>query len=169
MTASLPSIAGLARAELAEKLVAVGVDASKAKMRAEQLWRWIYHYGVTDFAAMTNVAKELRATLAQYYTLARPEIVNEAIDLGGPSNVSQNDLAALLERRFKTAGKRRHVPLVAMRLSPLVKPFNELAARMMTLGLYSATEANAFPQWKAAADRFGVAPRTVETYVEQMT
>ena len=101
--------------------------------------------------------------------LARPEIVNEAIDLGGPSNVSQNDLAALLERRFKTAGKRRHVPLVAMRLSPLVKPFNELAARMMTLGLYSATEANAFPQWKAAADRFGVAPPTVETYVEQMT
>jgi hypothetical protein len=38
----------------------------------------------------------------------------------------------------------------------------------MTLGLYSATEAAAFPGWKAPADRFGVAPRTVETYVEQM-
>jgi 23S rRNA (adenine2503-C2)-methyltransferase len=83
MTASLPSIAGLARAELAEKLVAVGVDASKAKMRAEQLWRWIYHYGVTDFAAMTNVAKELRATLAQHYTLARPEIVTQQISSDG--------------------------------------------------------------------------------------
>jgi uncharacterized protein YbjT (DUF2867 family) len=102
--------------------------------------------------------------------LARPEIVNEAIDVGGPSNVSQNDLATLVERRFKTKGKRRHIPVAAMRLlPPIVKPFNELAARMMTLGLYSATEAKPFPQWKVAADRFGVAPRTVETYVEQMT
>jgi uncharacterized protein YbjT (DUF2867 family) len=101
--------------------------------------------------------------------LARPEIVNEAIDVGGPSNVSQNDLAAIVERRFKSKGKRRHIPVVAMRLlPPLVKPFNELAARMMTLGLYSATEAKPFPQWQAAADRFGVAPRTLETYVEQM-
>jgi hypothetical protein len=38
----------------------------------------------------------------------------------------------------------------------------------MTLGLYSATEAAAFPGWKASADRFGVSPRTVETYVERM-
>jgi NADH dehydrogenase len=101
--------------------------------------------------------------------LARPEIVNEAIDLGGPSNVTQNDLATLVERRFRSGGKRRHIPVLAMRLlPPLVKPFNELAARMMTLGLYSATGATPFPQWNVAADRFGVAPRTVETYVEEM-
>ncbi|MFT3728338.1 MAG: 23S rRNA (adenine(2503)-C(2))-methyltransferase RlmN [Terricaulis sp.] len=83
MNPALPSIAGLTRAELAEKLIAVGVDAPKAKMRAEQLWRWIYHYGVTDFAAMTNVAKDLRATLAQHYTLARPEIVTQQISSDG--------------------------------------------------------------------------------------
>ena len=53
-------------------------------------------------------------------------------------------------------------------LPPIVKPFNEVAARMMTLGLYSATEAKPFPGWKATAERFGVAPRSVETYVEQM-
>ena len=79
----LPSLAGLSKPELAEKLIAVGVEPRKAKMRAEQLWRWIYHYGVTDFAAMTNVAKELRATLAQHYTLARPEIVTEQISQDG--------------------------------------------------------------------------------------
>ena len=39
---------------------------------------------------------------------------------------------------------------------------------MMTLGLYSATEAKPFPGWQATAERFGVAPRSVETYVEQM-
>ncbi len=74
---------GLSKQEMAEKLVAVGVDPSKAKMRAEQLWRWIYHYGVTEFSQMTNVAKELRATLAEHYTLKRPEIVTEQISQDG--------------------------------------------------------------------------------------
>jgi 23S rRNA (adenine2503-C2)-methyltransferase len=81
--ASKPSLAGLSKAELAEKLIAAGVEPKKAKMRAEQLWRWIYHYGVTDFSAMTNVAKELRATLAEHYTLDRPEIVTQQISTDG--------------------------------------------------------------------------------------
>ena len=101
--------------------------------------------------------------------LARADVVNEAVDAGGPSNVSQKHLATLVERRLKSSGKRRHVPVAAVRLlAPLVRPFNEVAARLMMLGLYSATEAKPFPGWKASADRFGVAPRTVEAYVEQM-
>ena len=102
--------------------------------------------------------------------LARADVVNEAVDAGGPSNLSQNDVATLVERRLKAPGKRRHMPVAALRLlPPVIRPFNEVAARLMTLGLYSATEAAAFPGWKASADRFGVAPRTVESYVEQMT
>jgi NADH dehydrogenase len=101
--------------------------------------------------------------------LAHPEIVNEAIEIGGPSDLSQNDVAAIVERRLKAPGKRRHIPVAAMRLmAPIIKPFNEVAARMITLGLYSATEPGSFPGWKAAADRFGVAPRSVETYVGEM-
>jgi 23S rRNA (adenine2503-C2)-methyltransferase len=78
-----PSLAGLSKAELAEKLVAIGVEPRKAKMRVEQLWRWIYHYGVTDFSRMTNVAKELRASLAEHYTLNRPEVVTQQISTDG--------------------------------------------------------------------------------------
>ncbi len=78
-----PSLAGLSKPALAEKLIAIGVEPKKAKMRAEQLWRWIYHYGVSDFAAMTNVAKELRASLAEHYTLERPEIVTQQISKDG--------------------------------------------------------------------------------------
>lgn len=101
--------------------------------------------------------------------LSRPEVVNEAIEAGGPSNVSQNHLATLVERRLKSSGKRRHIPVAALRLlPPIVRPFNEVAARLMTLGLYAATESQPFPGWKTNADRFGVTPRTVETYVEQM-
>ena len=98
------------------------------------------------------------------------KVVNEVVEAGGPSNVSQNHLATLVERRLKSSGKRRHVPVAAMRLlPPIVRPFNEVAARLMTLGLYSATESKPFPGWQASADRFGVAPRTVETYVAQMS
>src|SRR5262245_62119250 len=82
-TPAKPSLAGLSKPELADKLVAVGVDPEKARMRAEQLWRWMYHYGVTDFSAMTNVAKELRATLAEHYSLARPEIVTQQVSQDG--------------------------------------------------------------------------------------
>jgi NADH dehydrogenase len=98
--------------------------------------------------------------------LSRREVVNEAVEAGGPSDASLNDLATLLERRFGAPAKRRHVPVAAMRLlPPLVRPFNELAARLMTLGLYAATEGTPFPGWKANADRFGVTPITVETYI----
>src|SRR6185436_10482570 len=38
--------------------------------------------------------------------LARAEIVNENIDVGGPSNLSMNDLASLVERRLGASGKR---------------------------------------------------------------
>jgi uncharacterized protein YbjT (DUF2867 family) len=96
-------------------------------------------------------------------------IVNEAIEVGGPSNVSQNHLATLVERRLHGSGKRRHVPTAALRLlAPAVRPFNEVAARLMTLALYSASEATAFPNWQDSAGRFGVAPRSVESYVDQM-
>jgi NADH dehydrogenase len=102
--------------------------------------------------------------------LSRPEVVNEAVEAGGPSDLCQNDLATLVERRLKSSGKRRHIPVVAMRvLPPIIRPFNEVAARLITLGLYSATQPAPFPGWKESADRFGVAPRTVETYVGRMS
>ncbi len=68
------SLAGLDRAALAEALSAVGVEPRAIKMRSEQLWHWIYHRGVTSFADMKNVAKELRALLEQHYTLERPQV-----------------------------------------------------------------------------------------------
>ena len=98
--------------------------------------------------------------------VGRNDVMNEAVDLGGPSNISYNDLATLVERRLQAPGKRRHIPVVAMKLlPPLIRPFNEVAARMVTLGLYAATLSRPFPEWKTSADRFGVAPRTVEQYV----
>jgi 23S rRNA (adenine2503-C2)-methyltransferase len=79
-----PNLSGLTRKGLAEALVAAEVvKPEKAKMRASQLWRWIHHYGVTDFAAMTDVAKETRAALAEAFALNRPEIVERQVSKDG--------------------------------------------------------------------------------------
>ncbi|MBI1197257.1 MAG: 23S rRNA (adenine(2503)-C(2))-methyltransferase RlmN [Phenylobacterium sp.] len=83
--ASAPTnLTGLSRGELAAALVEAGaVPKEKARMRASQLWRWIHHYGVTDFAAMTDVAKETRAALAGAFSLARPEVVERQVSKDG--------------------------------------------------------------------------------------
>jgi len=95
--------------------------------------------------------------------------VNEVIEVGGPSNISQNELVTLLERRLKSSGKRRTLPVAILRLlPPIVRPFNEVAARLVSLGYYMASTPQSFPKWNASADRFGVTPRPVETYIEQM-
>jgi 23S rRNA (adenine2503-C2)-methyltransferase len=82
--AAKPNLSGQTRAELAAALIAADVvRPEKAKMRATQLWRWIHHYGVTDFGQMTDVAKEMRASLTEAFTIARPEIVERQVSKDG--------------------------------------------------------------------------------------
>ncbi|MBJ7446322.1 MAG: 23S rRNA (adenine(2503)-C(2))-methyltransferase RlmN [Brevundimonas sp.] len=86
-TAATPgpvNLAGLTRASLRQALVDAGVcPPEKAKMRASQIWGWIHHHGVTDFALMSNVAKDMQAKLAEAFTLARPEIVERQVSKDG--------------------------------------------------------------------------------------
>jgi 23S rRNA (adenine2503-C2)-methyltransferase len=65
----------MTRDELHGALIETGVaPPEKARMRSGQVWRWIHHYGATDFARMSDIAKETRALLAERFTLARPEV-----------------------------------------------------------------------------------------------
>lgn len=66
---------GLSRAELEEHLKQLGEPA----FRAKQIWQWVYFYGKTDFAEMTNLAKPLRQKLAEYFNLYRPKIITEQL------------------------------------------------------------------------------------------
>src|SRR5690606_12663108 len=78
------NLSGLTRDELRQALIDAGIrPPEKARMRASQVWRWIHHYGVTDFALMSDVAKETRARLAEAFTLARPEIVERQVSKDG--------------------------------------------------------------------------------------
>jgi len=78
-----PSLAGLSRDGLRAALAAAGVPEMRLRMRVGQLWSWIYARGAADFETMTDVSKELRATLAARYSLARLEIVSEQVSADG--------------------------------------------------------------------------------------
>jgi len=82
-TVELKPLIGLTREEMAEALIAVGVAERQVRMRVRQLWHWLYVRGVSDFSQMFNISKELRATLAEHFTIARPEIVEEQISTDG--------------------------------------------------------------------------------------
>jgi 23S rRNA (adenine2503-C2)-methyltransferase len=81
--AAKPSLVGATREDMKAALVSLGVPERDIKMRVSQLWSWIYQRGATDFAAMTTVGKDLRARLADAFTLARPEVVNEQVSRDG--------------------------------------------------------------------------------------
>ena len=81
--APLSSLVGLTRTELAAALGRLDVPEREIRMRAGQLWHWIYHRGVVDFSAMRNIARPLLEKLAQSHTLARPGIVAEQVSADG--------------------------------------------------------------------------------------
>ncbi len=72
--AACRNLVGLGRASLAAEMADFGAEP----FRARQLWHWIYHRGVTDFAAMTSLSKAFRERLAAHYELHRP-IVSRAL------------------------------------------------------------------------------------------
>jgi adenine C2-methylase RlmN of 23S rRNA A2503 and tRNA A37 len=58
-------LTGLGKVELRATLEAAGLDAKAAKLRAKQIWHWIYNRGVTDFALMTDIARTVRHRAAR--------------------------------------------------------------------------------------------------------
>ena len=82
-TAGLPNIIGLTREGMREAFIERGIPEKQAKMRVGQVWAWVYHWGITDFADMTNVSKDIRAMLAREFVIERPEIVTKQVSADG--------------------------------------------------------------------------------------
>ena len=64
------NLLGMSQGEL-EALLA---DLGEKPYRARQLLQWMYQRGVTDFDAMTDLSKSLRAKLAQRATISLPRV-----------------------------------------------------------------------------------------------
>ena len=56
-------------------LEAFFLDLGEKRFRAEQVMKWMYHEGVTDFAQMSNLSKALRARLDSLATVQMPRIL----------------------------------------------------------------------------------------------
>jgi|TARA_B110000977_G_scaffold185913_1_gene251267 23S rRNA (adenine2503-C2)-methyltransferase len=77
------NIVGLTRDQLREALIGVGVKEKQAKMRVNQVWQWLYHWGVRDFDVMTNLSKDFRTTLAENFKIELPEVVTKDVSTDG--------------------------------------------------------------------------------------
>jgi 23S rRNA (adenine2503-C2)-methyltransferase len=66
-------LVGLSRDEMTAVFAEMGLPA----FRVKQVWHWIYHHGVRDFAEMSTLAKGLRYDLAEKFFISRPGIVTE--------------------------------------------------------------------------------------------
>ncbi len=66
---------GLARPRIFELFSEAGLDDRQAKLRSKQVFHWLYHRGVTDFDAMTDISKAMRPWLAERFVIGRPNVV----------------------------------------------------------------------------------------------
>ena len=73
------NLAELERSALENALAARGHE----RFRAGQIFQWIYRRGVTEAKGMTDLSRELRATLASEFTLATPAIAARANSTDG--------------------------------------------------------------------------------------
>ncbi|MEO5613125.1 MAG: 23S rRNA (adenine(2503)-C(2))-methyltransferase RlmN [Sphingomicrobium sp.] len=76
-------LVGLSKEAIRGELEAAGLEPRQAKLRAKQLWHWIYNRGVSDFTAMTDVAKVQQPWFAQRFIISRPEVIEAQVSTDG--------------------------------------------------------------------------------------
>ncbi len=74
-----PDLAELERPALEAALETRG----HKRFHARQIFRWIYKHGVTEIDAMTDLSRELRATLTSDFTLTRPTLAQRETSVDG--------------------------------------------------------------------------------------
>ena len=74
---------GLPRPRIRELFAEAGLDDRQAKLRAKQVFHWLYHRGVTDFESMTDIAKPMRPWLSERFVIGRPDVVEAQHSVDG--------------------------------------------------------------------------------------
>ncbi len=73
----------VARTQIRAEFEAAGLEPKQAKLRAKQVWHWIYNRGVSDFAAMSDIAKAQQPWFAERFVISRPEVVEAQVSSDG--------------------------------------------------------------------------------------
>jgi len=66
-----------------QQLIAYCGELGEKPFRAKQLQRWIHQFGVSDFEAMTDLAKSLRDKLAGRATVSSPQVISDHTSTDG--------------------------------------------------------------------------------------
>ena len=74
---------GLPREKIRAVLEGAGLEPKQAKLRAKQIWHWIYNRGVGEFIAMTDIAKAQQPWFAERFVVTRPEVVEAQVSTDG--------------------------------------------------------------------------------------
>jgi len=74
---------GLSKDRMRAALEQAGLEPRQAKLRAKQIWHWIYNRGVTDFDRMSDIAKAQRPWLIEHFVIDRPEVVEAQVSSDG--------------------------------------------------------------------------------------
>ena len=74
---------GLSKLDLRMALETSQLEPKQAKLRAKQLFHWIYNRGVTDFSLMTDISKVMQPWLQQRFVISRPEVVQAQVSSDG--------------------------------------------------------------------------------------
>jgi 23S rRNA (adenine2503-C2)-methyltransferase len=76
-------LVGLSKDQIRAAFDGAGLEPRQAKLRAKQVWHWIYNRGVSDFAAMSDIAKPQRGWLAERFVISRPDVVEAQVSTDG--------------------------------------------------------------------------------------
>ena len=103
-----------------------------------------------NFVAVEDVARFVCTVLED------PRAHNRVIEVGGPENLTMNQVAEIFERTSGRRAKKRHVPLPMMRvMSILMQPINPALSRQIRAGIYMDT-ANLCCDMTETARAFGI-------------
>ena len=116
-----------------------------------------------NFVAVEDVARFVRIALED--SRAR----NRVIEVGGPENLTLNQVAEIFERASGRQAKKRHIPLPMMRvMSILMQPINPALSRQIRSGIYMDT-ANLRYDMTETASAFGIQLTSLEEIARRAT
>src|SRR5687768_7904380 len=62
-------------------------EIGKPRFHARQIFQWVHKRGVTDFAAMSDLPRDLRLRLAEHFTLSTPTVVRKEESADGTTKL----------------------------------------------------------------------------------
>ncbi len=76
-------LVGLTKDQLRAVLGEAGMEPKQARLRAKQIWHWIYNRGATSFEVMTDIAKTMQPWLAERFVVGRPQVIEAQVSSDG--------------------------------------------------------------------------------------